>query len=181
MRQSRNANRDIEGYRLPRVPVEHITFDSASEYACACLLEKYTKWEAHPGATLQIPIGRCYYDFLIGNTLVEYHPISLKHEFLTDALSDILSAARHITKDKKAELLSSIADEFKAQYIKRRGQVASAHPTYQHCEVLCVFSPEEFIDKVLRKHANKHIGPTKDLALEFRKLLREANKGRRDE
>jgi hypothetical protein len=162
------------------VPVEHIKFDSASEYACACLLEKYTKWEAHPGATLQIPIGRCSYDFLIGNTLVEYHPISLRREFLTDALSDILSAARFITKDKKADLLSSIADEFKAQYIKRRGQVASAHPTYQHCEVLCVFSPDEFIDKALRPHAGKPIGATKDLALEFRTLLREANKGRRD-
>jgi hypothetical protein len=161
------------------VPVEHIKFDSASEYACACLLEKYTKWEAHPGATLQIPIGRCSYDFLVGNTLVEYHPISLKHEFITDALSDILSAARFITKDKKAELLSSIADEFRAQYIKRRGQVASAHPTYQHCEVVCVFSPEEFIDKVLRPHATCGLGATKDLALEFRALLRGANKGRR--
>jgi hypothetical protein len=161
------------------VPVDQIRFDSASEYACACLLEKYTNWEAHPGTTLQIPIGRCFFDFLVGNTLVEYHPISLKREFITDVLSDVLSAASSITKDKRVKLLSSMAEELKAQYIKRRGQVASAHPTHQHCEVVCVFSPEEFIDKVLRRHAERPISATKDLALEFRGLLREASRIRR--
>jgi hypothetical protein len=129
---------------------------------------------------LQIPIGRCFFDFKVGNTLVEYHPISLKHEFLTDALHEILSVARFVSKDKKAELLEAIAGEFKAQYIKRRGQVAAAHPVYQHCDVVCVFSQEEFVDKVLKPAAGKPIGATKDLALEFRTLLREANKGRRD-
>lgn len=174
MRQSLSSNNQLGEHRLPRVPVDQIKFDSASEYACAALLEKYTPWEAHPGASLQIPIGRCFFDFKVGNALVEYHPISLKHEFLTEALHEILSVARFVSKDRKAELLEAIAGEFKAQYTKRRGQVAAAHPVYQHCDVLCVFDPEEFIDKVLRPAAGKPIGATKDLCLEFRKLLREA-------
>lgn len=172
MQHWQSASNDLGGHRLPRVPVDQIKFDSASEYACASLLEKYTKWEAYPGATLQIPVGRCVFDFKVGNTLVEYHPISLKHEFLTDALHEILSVARFVSKDKKADLLEAIAGEFRAQYIKRRGQTAAAHPVYQHCDVLCVFSPEEFVDRVLRPHASKPIGTTTDLCLEFRKLLR---------
>lgn len=172
MRHSQKHTSELGEHRLPRVPVDQIQFDSASEYACAFLLEKYTPWQAHPGATLQIPIGRCTFDFLIGNTLVEYHPISLKHEFLTGALHEILSVARFVTKEKKAELLEAIAGEFKAQYAKRRGQVAAAHPVYQHCNVVCVFSPEEFIDVVLKRHANQPIQSTKDLCLEFRRLIR---------
>lgn len=174
MRQSQEQLNNLGGHRLPRVPVDQIKFDSASEYACACLLEKYTNWEAHPGATLQIPIGRCVFDFKVGNTLIEYHPISLKHEFLTDALSEILSVARFVSKDKKAEMLEAIAGEFKAQYIKRRGQVASAHPTYQACEVLCVFSQEEFVDKVLRRFSPNRLGATTEYCAEFRKLCRES-------
>lgn len=176
MRQSQEQLNKLGEHRLPRVPVDQIKFDSASEYACACLLEKYTSWVAIPGATLQIPIGRCTFDFLIGNTLVEYHPISLKHEFITDALSDILSAARFVGKDKKAEMLEAIAGEFKAQYIKRRGQVASAHPTYQNCEVLCVFSQEEFVDKVLRRFSPNRLEATTVHCAELRKLCRESKR-----
>lgn len=172
MRRSPESSPNFGTHRLPRVPVDQIKFDSASEYACAYLLEKYTTWQAYPGATLQIPIGRCLFDFKVGSTLVEYHPISLKHEFLTEALSDILSAARFLTKDKRAELLESIAGELRAQYVKRRGQVVSAHPSYQHCDLVCVFSPEDFVTHVLRRFAPNTIGATKDLCLEFRKLVR---------
>lgn len=183
MQPSPNSNNKYEAFlsaRLPKVPVGQLRFASASEYACAKLLERHCEFKAYPGSTFQVPVGRCFFDFRIGNCLVEYHPISLRHEFLRpEALNLILSAARDLGKDKRAQLLKAVAEEFRAQYEKRRSQVASAHPTYKNCEVICCVSPEEFIDKVVHRHATGAIAATEDLLLEFRRFHQEGKKASR--
>lgn len=160
-------------------PLRSIEFDSASEYACAVLLERYVNWEAVPAQTFHIPIGRCFFDFRVGNTLVEYHPISLRREFLTNALNDILSGAQGLKRERRVRLLESIASECRAQYIKRRGQVAAAHPDFQYCQLICTFSPEEFITQALEKLAVRPIGSTKELLGEFRQIVREVTRRKR--
>ena len=147
-------------------------FESASEFACAALLERYTDWRAVQGVTMQVPIGRCNFDFLIGDTLLEFHPISLRREFLTDGLSKILSASRTLSKNEKLKLLDALVEEFKAQYKKRRGQVAAVDGTYRSCELLCVFTHDEFIEQVLKRFATKSLPSTSDLCKEFRQLCR---------
>lgn len=183
MRQSQNSSNQFEAFlsaRLPRVPVGQLKFQSASEYACARLLEQHCGWKAYPGNTFQIPIGRCFFDFRVGNCLVEYHPISLRHELLTNLLGPLQSASKTLKKEKKIELLEAVTQELKAQYIKRRGQVASAHSTYRDSEVVCCFSPEDFISLVVYRHLT---GPTvafEDLVSQFRKAQIEGRNAARE-
>lgn len=133
-----------EFLRLPKVPIEPLSFESLSERACAAMLEQYCEWKGIPGLTFQVPVGRCRVDFRVGDHLLEYHPISLGRELLTDAGSRIRSATRKLSKDLKSEILSAVADELAAQYEKRRSQVVSADPQFKGCEVFCFFTPEQF-------------------------------------
>lgn len=162
--------------KLPSVRAESLKFQSVSEYACAKLLERHCEWKGYPGTTFQVPLGRTFFDFRVGGCLVEYHPLSLRREFLTDALHNIMSAARFLSKSKKAELLEAVAGELKAQYIKRRGQVASAHTTYRDYEVVCCFTPEEFCEKVIQRHSTHLPSATEDLLLEFRRAIKDGRK-----
>jgi hypothetical protein len=179
MRERGTREGSFSDLKIPRGQLHSIEFDSAAEYACAVMLERHLNWEAIPAVTFHIPVGRCIFDFRVNNTLIEYHPISLRHEFLTDALHDILSAARFLKRDKRADLLESVADEFKAQYIKRRGQIAAADPQTKSCNLICTFSPEEFVTQALERLSQGTLKPTKDLCAEFRQIVREVSRRRR--
>lgn len=159
-----------------KIPIEQLAFQSASEYACAKLLQRYCKWKAAPGATFQVPIGRTFFDFRVGYALVEYHPISLRREFMTPLLRHVQAAVKNISRERKAELMEHLTTELKAQYVKRRGQVASASTTYCHMEVICAFSPEEFCTKVVQRYSSGPPPETQDLVKEFRLYLRESKK-----
>lgn len=164
---------------MPPVPTEHLIFHSLSEFACAKMLEKYARWEAIQGATFQIKIGNTSFDFLIGNTLVEYHPISLKHEFSKDNLSEILSAMHKMKKSNRDKIFAALKNEFATQYTKRRRQVAAASVNHANLNVLCVFSPEEFIQKVIFRFSSPRLANrtcTKNLVAEFKQMQKEAKK-----
>lgn len=162
------------GINLPPVPAEFLTYQSFSEYACSKLLEKYTNWKGIQGITFQIAVGRTNFDFLVGNTLVEYHPISIKREFKSDGLSLILSAMHTLGREDKLKLLAGISAELQAQYDKRRKQVASAHPTYGTCDVICAFNEIDFIEKVLFRFAVRALPARSSLAVEFRTYQKHA-------
>lgn len=160
--------------KLPPVPAEHLKFESLSEYACSKLLEKYTDWKGIQGATFQIRIGKCSFDFLIGNTLVEYHPISLKREFTTGALRDILCALHQTSAPNRKWILKSLADELAGQYDKRRKQIAGASNQYASCDVVCVFNQDDWCTKVLQRFATRPIPSIERLKVEFKQLQKEA-------
>jgi len=136
------------------------------------MLQRYCDWKPLPGTTFQIPVGRTFFDFRLGGILIEYHPISLKHEFLTDALHHILSASRFLDKDKKAKLLEAVAGEFEVQYAKRRAQVAAAHPVYKDLEVVCLSSQEQFAS-FIQTFAIRPAPAHEELCREFRRLQKE--------
>jgi len=134
------------------------------------MLEKYAGWKGFDGATFQIPVGRAIYDFRINDTFIEYHPISLRREFITDGFKGIMSAVNKLPRKDKLQIMEGVTEELKAQYSKRRGQTLAAHPVYSRMELVCVHSVEEFIDKVLRRFAIKEVPSTGIAAQEFRKL-----------
>jgi hypothetical protein len=148
----------------------NMEFNSASEYACATMLEKYANWRPIPGATVEIKVGRTLFDFRVDDVFVEYHPISLRREFITDALKGIMSVANKLSRKDKLQIMDNITEELKAQYAKRRGQTLAAHPVYSQMELVCIHSIEEFIDKVLRRFATREVSSTEVAAQEFRKL-----------
>lgn len=153
-------------------PVENLNFQSASEYCCAKMLEKYAGWKGIDGVTFQIPVGRTVFDFRIGDVFLEYHPIFLHHECLTSSLKRISSAISRLPKQKKIDVLNAIVDELEAQYSKRRGQVLAAHSIYGCMELICVSHPEGFIEDVIKRFCQDRVLKTEDLLLEFRGLQR---------
>lgn len=143
------------------------------------MLEKYCGWVGIPGVTFQVNVGRTQFDFRVGYILVEYHPIALRRECATDALSEIMSAIRTIPKDQKERVLAALAGELEAQYQKRRCQIAAASPEYKDFEVICVSSPEAFCALVATL-ATGPCPPQAQLEQEFRKLQKDARKIVRD-
>lgn len=154
----------------PAMPVEQLKFQSLSEFACVSLLEKYTPWKAVQRFTFQVDIGRTSFDFLIFNTLVEYHPISLRREMQSNALSKIMSAVHRLNRGLKVQVLDGLREELESQYVRRRRQVASAHPVYKELEVVCAFSPESFISLVIKRFANRPLPKDETLVAEFRQF-----------
>jgi hypothetical protein len=167
------SQRAVEHANLPPAPLEMLEFQSASEYACAKLLEKYTDWKGISGATCQIKIGRTYFDFRVYDTFVEYHPVSLKREFLTDGMRHISSAIHGLPKQSKVEILKAVATELEAQYAKRRGQVLSVHPTYGEMPLICVHTPEEFIRKVICRFSTAKEADVENMRREFNKIRKD--------
>lgn len=166
MRSSKSSDRSS----LPPASIEFACLQSGSEYACAKMLEKYAGWKGIDGATMQIKVGRAVFDFRIHNTFIEYHPVSLKREFITDGMHQISSAIHKLHKRDKIEILKAIAAELEAQYAKRRGQVLSVHSVYGEMGFICVHTPDEFIHKVLHKFATAPCGDLQSLKREFNKL-----------
>jgi hypothetical protein len=162
--------------KLPLRPLEHLNFQSNSEYACARLLEKYAGWRGLEGTTCQIAVGRAMFDFRIEDVFVEYHPISLRREFLTDSLRTIMSITHKLKREDKLQVLEAISEELKAQYSKRRGQTLAAHPAYSRMELICVHSQEEFVDLVLRRFSTHKLPSTQQLCQEFRALIKLSKK-----
>ena len=167
------SQRGFDKLRLPSIPDELLSLQSGSEYACAKMLEKYCGWQPIDGATMQIKVGRAIFDFRIHDTFIEYHPISLKREFITDGMRSISSAIHGLSKHKKVEILKAVAEELEAQYAKRRGQVLSVHPIYKDMPLICVHTPEEFIRKVICRFTIKRCGDVESLRREFNKLRKE--------
>jgi len=167
------SQREFDRLRVPSIQEGLSGLQSGSEYACAKMLEKYSPWKAINGGTTQIKVGRTLFDFCIQDTFVEYHPISLKREFITDGMRAISSAIHGLPKSKKVEILKAVAEELEAQYAKRRAQVLSAHPVYKSMDLICVHTPEEFIREVLCQFATKPHGDMESLRREFHKLRKQ--------
>lgn len=148
----------------------NIEYASASEYACCKMLEKYLDWRPVAGVTSQIKVGRTTFDFRVNGAFVEFHPISLRREFITDGMHHISSAMQSLPKAKKVDILRAVALELEAQYAKRRGQVLSAHPAYRDARLICVHSPEAFICKVIYAFSVKKCGDLSAMKFEFNKL-----------
>lgn len=167
--------RDALDLTVPPRKQEPLIFQSLSEYACTKLLEKYTPYKGIQGVTFQVPVGRASFDFLFDGVLIEYHPISLRHAFISDSFSDILSAIHRLNKPERLRVLSALSTEMEAQYAHRRKQVAAAHPTYREYDVQCVSSPEQFISDVLCRFSSHRLDERR-VSQEFRKLQKEARK-----
>jgi hypothetical protein len=157
---------------LPSRPIERLNFQSNSEYACAKLLEKYTGWKGIEGVTFQIQVGRAVFDFRVEDTFIEYHPISLRREFITNGLRDIMSVAHKLKREDKLKVLEGISEELKAQYAKRRGQTLAAHPVYSRMELICVHSQEDFVNLVVKRFANRETPGAGHICQEFRNILK---------
>ena len=95
----------LEASYFPTFAEKKIQFASYSEAACALANERLIpNWQCISGQTFQVPLlNRSTADFRIKDTIVEYHPIILEHEF-TNTIAIVgagdMADARAIAKDR---------------------------------------------------------------------------------
>lgn len=130
-----------------RVPGAKIQFDSISEAVCAILLEKYVHgWECVPFKTYQVPLmlGRRA-DFVVGNVVIEYHPIELKHEFHNDLAFKRYKAAMWMVAPRmRNEIEAAICDEMRAQYFDRRRTILNSMQEFRNHDLQVLCDAREF-------------------------------------
>lgn len=132
-----------------------IKFDSRSEAACAAALEKYVPgWRLVVGDTYEVPIGidsrRC--DFRIGDCFVEYHPIDLRHEFISsDSFREVVAVLRKHNRHQVERVIGALKKEFEAQYFRFRRAVIDERPEHRNHELLVCTSPTDFYNKVIKR------------------------------
>lgn len=150
-----------------------MTFASRSEAACAVMLERFcSKFRAISGITCQVEIGESgkQIDFKVGDTFVEYHPIMLDRSFInTDALHSLRVALRRVPKDTKIEVYKAVEAELAYQYFKQRRNLLDGSP-YRSCELIVCTDHEQFIDKVVRRFADRPLLPYKQMEEMFIKV-----------
>jgi len=172
--RSENVKDDFSQMTFSKKKPEAITFSSLDEYACVMMLEKYSDWKAVMGKTYEVSIGVCKFDFLVNNSLIEYHGINLHSQLKTDFMKTTRSSLRKLPRADKIKVLSALSKELQQQYKIQRRRVAKASEEYSHCDVICVFRPEEFVDSVVLKLENL----PKDVTRQ--KLLTEYHQHKRD-
>ena len=160
--------------KMPKMPElsETITFSSASEYACVYMLEKYHKhaWRAITGSTFDVKIEHYQFDLLVDTTIVEYHGSSLRSNLLTPLLTKIRSSLRKLPDHDRVKILTAISDESKAHYIRERTRIVASSDAHRDCNVLCVFSPEEYVDRVIIDLCGRRDLNREKLVQEFQRL-----------
>ena len=134
-----------------------IKFDSRSEAACVAVLEKYVPgWRCVVGDTYEVPIGidsrRC--DFRIGDCFIEYHPIDLRHEFISsDSFREVMAVLKKNNRHQLERIIGALKKEFEAQYFRFRRAVIDERPEHRNHELLVCISPSDFYNKVIRRYA----------------------------
>ena len=158
----------FSGVKIPAFD-KSIVFASKSEAVCAILLEKYCNWKAVKGVTFQVPVGRKHLDFVVGNTVVEFHPIVLNREFInTGAWRAISDTLRQMHTSMSGPIYYALKAEMGAQYWKARRAVLDASPTFKNHDLVVARTDQEFC-RLVKRFAR--VKPSKDeIFLEFRQL-----------
>lgn len=142
---------------LPKIPQEIFKFDSRSEAVCAIILERYVpNWQINTGTTWQIPLplGK-FADFRINNTIVEFHPIDLKHEMRASEFWKY--------KQKMAKIHPRYARDFEDQtkadkcnaYTSQRKELLALSIDLRHCALEVCCNNESFAKAVAKLTRNK--------------------------
>ena len=135
---------------LPPIPLR---FDSRSERALCAIFEHYIpNWKPVMGETFQVPIGgNKRIDFLINDTLVEFHPIMINRE-LKSSEAQILFRQMYKRSNRweRGQLVDLLVSELGAQYSHRRWQLVSMSPHAGKQFLVCKNEREVYHQVILR-------------------------------
>lgn len=148
-------------------PQSGIRFHSRSEAACAALMERFVPgYRAIEGTTYEVPVGANKYghmrtiDFLVGDTLVEFHPVRIwrsgrhfgdfqSREDWREFLNDYRRCPRHERSEFKAETMRMLEEN----YTERRRRAIYENPDFLGKELIVATSPTDFYTKVICRFA----------------------------
>lgn len=147
---------------LPPVPLR---FDSRSEYSLAQIFERYIPgWRAVMGETFQIPIRDKRIDFLINDTLIEFHPIQINRELKSSNANALFRQMyKRSNRFEREQLVDLLVEELGAQYSLRRWQLVQ-HSEHRGKQFIVCKNEYEVYKNVIKRFAPKP--PTQE---QFRK------------
>jgi hypothetical protein len=158
---------DLSKSNLPPI----VKCDSRSEYALCTLFERYIpQWKAVMGTTFQIPILDKRIDFLIADTLVEFHPILVIRELKSDdATAMFRQMYKRSNKFEKQQLTELLTLELRAQYSARRWQLIQ-HSEHRGKELIVCANELDVYKNIIRRFAVEPPG-LKTFCKEFSDLI----------
>ena len=144
----------LDKANLPPVPLR---FDSRSEKSLCFLFERYIPgWKPVMGETFQVPIGaNKRIDFLIGSTLIEFHPIMINRELKSSEAQTLFRQMfKRSNRWERGKLVDMLVSELGAQYSHRRWQLVSMSPHADKRFIVCK-NEKEVYDKVILQFCPK--------------------------
>lgn len=169
--------------RKNKYPVdERFYADSLQEGATALMLEKYlSNYKIIEGKNFQVSGDTpCFFDFLIGDKILEWHPTIRKHDkrYLPEdnlALEEILREAK-TPEDKRIvkEMTREFIGELGVQYWISRQDASDNSQIYNGGEVIVVKTPKELYEFL--ETQTKNLPSRRDFVREFNTKQRSIKK-----
>jgi len=155
---------------LPKAP-DIFTFDSRSEAVCAIILEKYIPdWQVKRGRTWQIALPEDKFaDFRVGDTIIEFHPIDLKHEMRPGEFYKFKRKLHSIDPKYARDYEDSIKEEKCKLYEQKRRDVLDKSIELQHCRLKVCCNDEAFANVVSKLIKNRV--PAQEILKEWRQCF----------
>jgi hypothetical protein len=182
---------ELEGPELHRqlnrdAAVRSMRYASCSEYACTTVLSQFCDYLPVAGENFQVqfPGSAKVFDWALKGAIVEYHPITLSHEFESHGAYDrVLNVARRMPQGEREKLFDALTEEAERRYVRERRE-AIAHVfsvERERPEVIVAFSPEDFYRKVVRRFAKdrRDLPDIREFEREFKRLCHRAPRCRR--
>lgn len=138
---------------LPPAPPR---YDSRSEYSLAQIFERHIPhWHPVMGETVQIPILDKRIDFLIQNTLVEFHPILINRELKdNDANFLFRQLYKRSNRFEREQLTEMMYKELSAQYSLRRWQLIQ-HSEHRGKQFVVCRNEQEVYKSIIKRFSPK--------------------------
>ena len=148
-----NDSPDLSKCSLPPSPIK---YDSRSEYALCELFKRYIPgWTPIMGVTFQIPIIDKRIDFLIDNSLIEFHPIIITRELKSSNANSIFRQMfGRADKWERGQLVEMLVEELSAQYSHRRWQLIQ-HSEHRGKSLIVCGNVRQVYKRVIERFA-KH-------------------------
>lgn len=152
-----------------------LAYDSMMEAASSELLQKYAGLTAEEGSTVHVRVGRLEYDFKVGDTLVEFHPIVLVYphgDFRSaDEYGEYVSELETLEGEEKA----AFREMTKAWLLERYADARAANHAIdeQELRLEVVASVEELHNFIQIETGSPTLPEVKPFRSEFNRILRQ--------
>jgi len=146
----------LETSLFPNFAEKKIQFASYSEAACALANERLIpNWQCISGQTFQVPLlNRSTADFRIKDTIVEYHPIILEHEFTNRGQGRRFLQIQDRLRPHDLQCFNStLVEEFSIRYYSKRRHLMdnSSNEEIRKCSLIVAQTFEDYARDVLVK------------------------------
>lgn len=144
---------------------------SKAELSCIKALEAYCGWKMIEGRTYQVPVGHSKtVDFLVADTLVEFHPIILSREMKKPNYKELQSFMRTLSQQKRFELREVLRGHLLEEYASRRNWTIRQYEieSIARADLIVCTDAESFLHDVIRPNKITTLPRTNEFKKRFK-------------